>query len=150
MARDKQSGFTLIELLIAVAIAAILASIAYPAYQEQVMKTRRSDGIKGLMEIAGRQAGFKSNYAGYTTTLLKSDGCAGSACGLGFASTDSTDGHYTLSVVAGAAGIATSYVARAAPKSGGPQTDDECGTLTLTETGTQGVTGTGVTVDDCW
>ena len=49
-----QRGFTLIELMIAVAVIAILASIAVPSYQRYVQNARVSDGQAKLMEIAGR------------------------------------------------------------------------------------------------
>ena len=48
----RQAGFTLIELMIAVAIIAILASIAYPSYQRYVQDARRTDGQSGLMQAA--------------------------------------------------------------------------------------------------
>lgn len=52
MNRCPSPGFTLIELLIAVAIAGILAAIAYPSYQEQVRQTRRAEVASILLENA--------------------------------------------------------------------------------------------------
>lgn len=43
-------GFTLIDLLIALVIVGILASIAYPSYQEQVRQTRRSEVGSVMLE----------------------------------------------------------------------------------------------------
>ena len=54
MKQGKRSsqGFTLIELMITVAIIGIIASIAYPSYQEQVRKTRRANAQSDLDELA--------------------------------------------------------------------------------------------------
>lgn len=43
--KRQQSGFTLIELMIVVAIVGILASIAVPAYQDYVTRSRVTEGL---------------------------------------------------------------------------------------------------------
>ena len=85
--RRPQRGFTLIELLIAVAIAAILSSIAYPAYSAVVHKARRTDAQVALLALHMKQERYRSDHATY-----------GELAELGLAA-KSPSGHYTLSIV---------------------------------------------------
>jgi type IV pilus assembly protein PilE len=55
--------------MIVVAIIGILATIAYPAYQDSVRKSRRSDGIALLMDAMARQERYYTDHNTYTSTL---------------------------------------------------------------------------------
>jgi len=88
----KQQGFTLIELMIVVAIIAILAAIALPAYQDYVSKSKVTAALADLashktqfeMEVSeGRQptlitAGFQSKETGACSEIVVDD--AGMTC----------------------------------------------------------------------
>lgn len=47
-----ERGFTLIEMMIVVAIIGVLAAIAYPSYQNYVIKTKRVDMMTEMQNIA--------------------------------------------------------------------------------------------------
>jgi type IV pilus assembly protein PilE len=115
------------ELLIALAIAAILATLAYPAYQDQVMRARRAEARAALQEVALRQQEFFLNSRSYTTSF--------GASGISLPTT--TDGGFYSLSVANPAGcpIASCYRLEGSPT--GVQTNDSCGTLVLTSVGTK-------------
>jgi type IV pilus assembly protein PilE len=64
MNKEKQ-GFTLIEVVITMAIIAILTTIALPAYQSSVRKSRRTEAITTLLDIQLRQEKWRANEPAY-------------------------------------------------------------------------------------
>ena len=71
MTRKQSAGFSLLELLVVVAIIGILATVAIPAYEGQVSKSRRVDGQEFLMDVMARQERYYSNNNTYTTDLTQ-------------------------------------------------------------------------------
>jgi len=118
---SKLKGFTLIELMIVVAVVAILAAIALPAYQEQVRKSRRAQARSDLAEIVqGLERSFTVNRS-YDSSVysLPFNHSPREAAGSGF---------YTLSF---STQTATTYKVQAAPVAGTGQANDRCGTLSI-------------------
>ena len=64
--RYRQQGFTLIELMIVVALIGILAAIAYPSYQRYVIKTKRTDMMTEMQNIASQIESRKLAQGSYT------------------------------------------------------------------------------------
>lgn len=118
--RRTSQGFTLIELMIAVAIVAVLASIAYPAYQDSVRKGRRAEAFTALSTLQQAQERWRSNNASYTTTLANTAGSGVAPNGLGV-TTPTSSGLYAINV---GSASATGYTATATANSGTSQAND--------------------------
>jgi len=50
--RHRLAGLSLIELMVALAIIAILASVAYPSYQGHIMRTRRAAAAACVRDLS--------------------------------------------------------------------------------------------------
>jgi len=126
------SGFTLIEVMITVALVAILAAVALPAYQEHVRKSRRAEAQAFLMAVAARQQQFLLDTRTYTATLAD----------VGVRTPDNVGASYTIALAA-AAGPPPTFSVTATPKPA--QAHEKCGTLSIDQTGTKTATTSG-----CW
>lgn len=126
----RQAGFNLIELMVTLVIISILTGIAYPSFMQSVRKGKRTDAHAAMTRAATNLERFFSTNGTYTTDAtqlgLKIDG--------GTATSD--QGHYVVTIAAGATGIGSSYVVNATAKVGDMQADDDgCTTFTISSLG---------------
>ena len=63
---SPRRGFTLVELMIAMAALAILATIALPAFQEQMARARRLEMQAALLEDAGYLQHYYASHDAFT------------------------------------------------------------------------------------
>jgi type IV pilus assembly protein PilE len=131
---DNVSGMTLIELLIVVAIVGILAAVAGPAWNDQVIKSRRADARKTLLAAQIEQEQYRANNLTYATSM--------SAMGMGSFDSTSRD-YYRLEVVSA---DTTSFLITATPN-GNQANDSTCNAFAVRQTGPE---HSGYAALDCW
>ena len=134
----RAGGFTLIELMITVAIVAILAAIALPAYKESVAKGRRAEAVSVLSQAAlWAERFYAENYRYDQNTA---GAAATGATGL-FASrfpqvpAAPNAATYTIALTASTNDMSIAMTPT------GAMANDRCGTYTINQLGVKSLTG---------
>jgi len=127
--RSRHAGFTLVETMITVVILAIVAMIAYPSLMQSIKKGNRIDAQTALIRTASNLERFFGANGAYTTDTTQ----LGLMIDAGTAVSD--DGHYIITVTAGATGIGSSYVISANATGNMQINDASCTTLSLDSSG---------------
>ncbi|MGB5261742.1 MAG: type IV pilin protein [Gammaproteobacteria bacterium] len=133
-------GFTLVEMLIVLVIIAVLTGLVWPAYREQVMKTRRSNAAAALVELAARMELYYADHRTYASAIL------GTGTGKLFPATVQ-NGYYRLAITAQ---DDLAFTITATPTTLGNQDRDRCGAFTLDSLGNRGLSGHTIGIRQCW
>ena len=128
--RTRNRGFTLIELMVVLAIVGILVAVAYPSYQSQMVRTRRTDAEAALTGLANALERFYLANNTYIGATANADGTGTPTIYATKSPIDGTTKFYDLTISACAQ---NTYTLRATPVAGGPQAND--GNLELTSAG---------------
>jgi type IV pilus assembly protein PilE len=117
----RSRGFTLIELMIVVVVIAILAGVAISAYSNQIRKSRRSQAMQVLNDLALKEEKFRTNNAEYADIPDLCGNCdelitEENSPWYSFAASDLTASTWTIT---------------ATPRAGTDQEKDTCGAFTF-------------------
>jgi type IV pilus assembly protein PilE len=114
-ARRAAAGFTLVEMMIAVSVAGVLSSVAYPSFVDQVQRVRRTDAVVAVMQVQWAQERWRANNTAYGSLAEVGVGAASAA------------GYYKLQV---SAATASGYEV-VATATGAQARDTTCAVLKL-------------------
>jgi type IV pilus assembly protein PilE len=147
---DVDRGFTLAETMIALAIVVIVASIAYPAYQNAVRKARRAEARATLWQVMEQEERFYAQNTRYVAFSAESTAAEEKAFSWYSGNTPLDSAYEIAAEPCSGDTIANCVLLTAYPgtrRVNAAFKDPECGVLTLSSSGAKGASGD---VDRCW
>ncbi len=134
-------GFTLIELMVTVAVVAILAAVAFPSFQDYILRSRRTEGKTVLLQTQQLVERGYTDLNSYASAVASVVGASG------------VNSEHRYYQVTSTSATASTYALSSIPQGG--QAKDKCKTLTITETGVKDIAPTAsvnptLTKTECW
>ena len=137
--KSTARGFTLVELMVAVLVVGILAAIAIPSYRSYVLRATRAEAKQALL---ARASDLERCYTRNNTYM----NAAATPCPVAANLANPSVGiKYKVQAQKLAA---NTFVLQAVPVNG--QQADNCGTFTLDDKNSRGVSGGTATAQECW
>lgn len=128
---NNTKGFTLIEVMIVVAIVAILAAIALPSYENYITKSKIKEAQSNLIGLSlSAESGYQRQLSYPVATLTSTSAVKGQ-----FTTWSPSSASFTYEYTSAGASYTITAKGADSKLSG-------C-TLTLTDTGTKGISGCG-------
>jgi type IV pilus assembly protein PilE len=85
-------GFTLVELCVVLALAGLLAAMAWPSWQAQLQRGQRADAVTALMRVQLAQESYRAHHGLYAAQLNVLRGAATTVSGQGLYDIELTGG----------------------------------------------------------
>ncbi len=129
----RSAGVTLVEVVLVVGLLGLLLSIAMPTYQVYVERGHRVEAIRLLLTAAACQERHRARSGAFDTTR-----CAG----------NSDNEFYRLIIEPEGQSASSEFLLTAEPLD--RQQQDICGSLSLDQSSTQGISGPENNLQKCW
>lgn len=131
--RRSGPGFTMLELVTALALVAILMALAVPGYQRYLQRSERAEAVRALLAAAACQERVRAQ-GGYYDTSRCVDGAMTAA--------------YAVRIEPPDDDSSLAFTLTAEPLR--PRAGDPCGSLSLDQAGTRGISGDAGELAACW